>query len=251
MIIFAIIVVLTLYTIQRAKQGHVREVRSLAGMDGIKEAIARSAEMGRPCFFTTGHGGGGLYTTNGPAHMAGISLLDFSARECARTGTKIVTCWPFPELVPIAQDVIEHAYVAAVGNADVPSDSVRFLSTYALAYKMGWMGQLYRERAGSVLTLGPVWPSDALQMTEPGVMIGALQVGGAPGMDTMSMLALTCDYIFIGEELYSAGAMASGDPVQLGTLFGSDVLKVGFIILVVAGFILTTMGIKIGTIFNL
>lgn len=251
LIMFAIIVILALLTLQKAKQGYVREVRTLPGIEGIREAIARCAEMGRPCFLTTGHGGGGLYTSRGPQHMAGIAILSLVARLTAKLGVDLVTTWPFPELLPVAEDTIYQAYLMEGKPEEVRTDMVRYIAGYALAFKMGYIGQLTRENAGAAIVTGAIWPSDALQMTEPGVLIGAIQIGGAPTMDTMSMLALTCDYTFIGEELFSAGAFASEDPIQLGVLFSSDIVKIGLILLMIVGVLLTTMGTNISPIFDI
>jgi hypothetical protein len=251
MVIFLIISGLGVWTLEQAKKGITKEVRILAGMEGLKEAVARCVEQDRPIFFTTGHGGGGLYTDNGPAHMAGVGILGFVARQCARLGAKIVSCWPFPEMLPVAEDVIYQAYLMEGRPEEYPTDSARYLSSYALAFKIGYIGQLTRENAGATVITGAIWASDALQMTEPGVMMGAIQVGGAVAMSSLSMLALTCDYTFIGEELFSAGAFASEDPTQLGVMYASDIVKLGLIAIIFLGIILGTVGINISQILTI
>ena len=58
MVIFLVISALGVWTLEQAKKGFTKEVRILAGMEGLKEAVARCVEQDRPIFFTTGHGGG-------------------------------------------------------------------------------------------------------------------------------------------------------------------------------------------------
>jgi len=251
LVIFIVISGLGVWTLERAKKGFLQEVRTLAGIEGLNEAIARCVEEGRPIFLTTGHGGGGLYTDNGPAHMAGVGILGFVARQCARLGAKLVTCWPFPEMLPIAEDVIYQAYLMEGRPNEVPPDSVRYLSSYALAFKMGYIGQLTRENAGAAVITGAIWASDALQMTEPGVQMGATQIGGAVAMSSVSMLALTCDYTFIGEELFSAGAFAAEDPTQLGVMYASDLVKLGLMAIILLGIVLSSVGIDVSQILTI
>jgi len=251
LVVMAIIVVLGIWALERAKRGKVRAVRELAGMAGLRIAAGRCAEMGRPFFHTTGHGGGGLYTARGPQHMAGIAILGYIARLCAKLGVKAVSLTAFPELIPVTEDTIRMAYLGE-GKADqVKPDMVRFLSSYALAFKQGYIGQLTREKAGAASLCGAIWPSDALHMSEPGVIIGAMQIGGAIDTDTLSMLALTCDYVFLGEELYAAGAFASENPTQLSVMFASDIVKIGLVLLMIFGFILSSAGVKIAQLFTI
>ena len=63
--------------------------------------------------------------------------------------------------------------------------------------------------------------------------IGAIQVGGVVEIGSIAMLAATCDYTFIGEELYVAGALASEDPIQLGVTLASDIIKLAVLIVII------------------
>ena len=249
MLAYIVIIILALWTLQRVKQGKVRMVRMLPGIAGIQEAISRCAETARPCFLTTGLSGR-IYGHKGPDHMAGIAILSLVAKFCARLGVNLITCWPHPEMLPIAEDTVYQSYFVE-GKAE------EFRKEYMVRYlggggfKINYMGLLTRENAGANILCGSIWASDALQLMEPGAMIGALQIGGANDMSTISMLALVCDYTFIGEELYSAGALASENPFQLATLFASDMIKIGLILLMIVGVFLTSAMIDVSPIFGI
>lgn len=88
LVTFLIVSILAIWCLERGKKGVIKRVRTLAGIEGIREAVERCVEEGRPVFLTTGHGGGGLYTDNGPAHMAGLAILGYVSRLCARLGAK-------------------------------------------------------------------------------------------------------------------------------------------------------------------
>ncbi len=251
LVFLAIIVILAILILQWAKRGKVIKVREIAAMAGTREAVARCAETGRPCLFTTGHGGGGLYTDKGPGHMAGVAILGFVSRQCAKLGARVIALSPFPEMIPLLEDTIRQAYLMEGKPEEVTPDMVRFLSSQALAYKLAYIGEVTRENAGAAVICGYVWASDALHMAEPGVMIGAIQIGGAPEISSLSMLGLICDYTFMGEELYAGAAVASEDPVQLGVLFTQDIVKIGLILMILAGFLLTIAKVDISQIFSL
>jgi hypothetical protein len=51
----------------------------------------------------------------------------------------------------------------------------------------------------------------------------------------------TCDYTLIGEELFSASAYLSKEPVLVGSLYAQDRAKVGIMILIVIGILFETM----------
>ena len=154
---------------------------------------------------------------------------------------------PFAEIVPVAEDVVNQSYI--VEGQVAPPDTIRFLSGYSHTFKMAYVGMITRENPGCNIVAGAVWSSDALQMTEPGRQLGAIQIGGADNMTALSMLSLTCDHVLIGEELYCAAAFCSNDPVQLNFIYGADLIKMGILAIILIGFVLNMMGIDVNSMF--
>jgi hypothetical protein len=249
-LILIIIIAITLFLLQQAKQGVTRSIRSLPAFEGIEEGVQRSVEMGKSVFFTTAMGGGRIYSDKGTAHMAGISILGHVARLCAKLGAELIMITPYPEMVPIAEDTIKESYIMEGQEEEYSPDTVRYLSGYSHAFKMAYVGLLSRMKPAVSILAGPLWSSDALQMTEPGAQLGVMQIGGADNMSSLAMLALTCDHLLIGEELYSAAAFSSQDPFQLNVIYALDLFKIGLIILIVLGFLLTSIGVDITPIFG-
>jgi hypothetical protein len=54
---------------------------------------------------------------------------------------------------------------------------------------------------------------------------------------------VACDYTLIGEELFAASAYLSGEPKLVGSLKGTDLMKVAIVAVIVIGCILETQGI--------
>lgn len=75
-----------------AKGGMKIKARTFPAVAAIPEAIGRAAEMGRPVYYSTGMGQGTLNNQlNGPQTLAGISILGYTTRLCAKSGVKITS----------------------------------------------------------------------------------------------------------------------------------------------------------------
>ncbi|MFC1803859.1 DUF6754 domain-containing protein [Thermoproteota archaeon] len=249
---FAIIILVTalgVWSLEQAKRGVVHQVRTLPGIEAIDEAVKRCVELARPVFFTSDHGGGGVYSDKGPAHMAAISILGMLARSCARYGADLVTCHNHPEMVPLSEETVRQAYIMEGVPEQVKPEMFNFFA--GEAFTPSYLGYLKRYNAGANIVVGPIWPSDGFQITEYGNYIGAIQIGGAIEISAMAMLATTCDYIFIAEELYVAGAYASEDPIQLAVTYAADLIKLGALILMIAGIILSSVGVDLTRLWSI
>jgi len=60
-------------------------------------------------------------------------------------------------------------------------------------------------------------------------MVGAFQVAGTARETQIPFFVLAADYAFIGEEIFAAGAMASGDKESLASIQGQDIGKLATI----------------------
>ena len=74
--------------------------------------------------------------------------------------------------------------------------------------------------------------------------MGAFMVGGAAlhFKGALPFFVATCEYTFICEELYAAGALLTKDEGMLGTLLSTDYMRAVMIVLILAGMLLSTMG---------
>jgi hypothetical protein len=61
-------------------------------------------------------------------------------------------------------------------------------------------------------------------------------------MNNIPFLIATCDYVLIGEELYTAAASISGEPVQMGSVAGQDLVKYVVLALLAAGVVMMSIG---------
>lgn len=227
------------WCIQRARRGVNYSIRSIAGLDAIEEAVGRATEMGRMIHYTPG-----LADLSGVAAaqtFAGLETLGLVARYVARYGAKLFVSIRQPIVLPLAEEVVKQAYMAEGNIEAFDEDCVQYLSSEQFAYAAAVMGIIQREKAAANIMLGAFW-AESLMISEAGFHAGAIQIAGSANISQVPFFVAACDYVLIGEELYAAGAIASGNPVKLGSIAGQDLGKMFVMALITVGVIARSFG---------
>jgi hypothetical protein len=102
-------------------------------------------------------------------------------------------------------------------------------------------GVMMREKPATNLFFG-TFEAESLILAETGNSVGALQIAGTDSSIQMAFFIVSCDYVLIGEELFAASGYLSRDPQVVGTLKGSDLLKIIITVLLLIGAILAFFG---------
>lgn len=204
-------------------------IRRIPGIDAIEDAVGRATEMGKPILFSIGTAGLDNMQT-----LAGLAVLKWVVKQCARMLVKVVVPIFEPVTLPPAAEALQNAY-REEGRAELfdPKD-VRFFSKDQNAYAMGCIGVLTREKAAAAFYFG-YFGFESLLMAETGRREGVIQVAGTADFYQIPFFVCACDYTLIGEELYAASAYLSRDPLQVGTLVGQDTAKLILVTLIVGG----------------
>jgi len=228
------------YYIQRAKGGNIQQVRRMAGIDAITEAVGRAVEMGRPVFCS--HGISDMRNaTAGPQTIAGLSVLSFVAKQCADLGARLIVPVRNTEVWPVASDIVETAYKMAGKPDEFNVDDVAYLSGDQFGYSSNYLGMMMREKAGANIMVGAYW-AESLQLAETGNRVGAMQVAGTANTHQIAFFVIATDYCLIGEEIFAAGAYVTEDPVFISSIAGQDFGRIVAVALMVIGTILFTFG---------
>ncbi|MDK9700899.1 MAG: fibronectin type III domain-containing protein [bacterium] len=226
-----------LYLTNQAKTGKKFFVRRIAGLDAIDEAIGRATEMGKPVLFAPGSQGVDNIQT-----IAAMIILTEVARRTADYDVPIIVPLMSSFVVPVAEEAVKSgATNAGRPEAYVP-DNIRFLSEEQFAYTAGCSGIMLREKPAANLFMGAFF-AESLILSEVGFSTGAIQIAGTSNVHQLPFFVVACDYTLIGEEFFAASSYISGDPGLLGTLRGTDWMKVLAMSLIVIGSILETMGV--------
>lgn len=228
------------YYIRRARAGQVTQVRRMAGIDAIIEAIGRAVEMGRPVFCS--HGISDMRNaTYGPQTIAGLSVLSYVATQCVDLGARLIVPCRNTEVWPVAADIVETAYKMAGRLDEFNIDDVVYLSSDQFGYSSNYLGMMIRETAGANIMVGAYW-AESLQLAEVGNTIGAMQVSGTANTHQLPFFVITTDYCLIGEEIFAAGAYVTEDPIFISSIAGQDFGRIIAVALMILGTILYTFG---------
>ena len=222
-----------LFYIWKARRGAEIFIRRIPGIDAIDEAVGRTVEIGRPISFST------ALTGIGPLFAACLGILRDVARKAARYRSKIfIPCGDAESLV-LADAALQSAYRSEKRFANYDPTSLRYLSGEQFAFASGYIGLVQRENIGAAFLFGN-FAAESLILAEAGQRIGAVQVAGTTDSAQIPFFITVCDYTLIGEELFSAGAYLSKDPVLTGSLRGQDFSKAILLVIVAIGILQAT-----------
>ncbi len=221
------------YFIRKAIKGHQFFVRKIAGIDAINQAIGRSAELGRPVSFCTG------LTNISPTLYAVLGVLFHVARRCAIYRNKLILPQNQPDVMAIAESVMKDAYRIEGRLHEFDPSNIIYLSDEQFAFASGYMGTIHREKVASAFLFG-YFAAESLILAEAGQQIGAMQVAASVSPEQVPFFITSCDYTLIGEELFAAAAYLTREPVQMGSLYAQDRVKIVIFGLIIVGVLIAT-----------
>jgi len=247
-VFLAVCFAILLFFIRRSLSGILPSLRRLPAVDAIDESLGRAAEMGKTVLFT--HGTGAFEAAESAGSLAAIATLPYIARKCAQLDLQIYLPTGSHTVYPVLAEVTKEAYQLEGKPDQFDEDNVQYLSNEARAYSAGVMTMLMSKNVGAAIMLGS-YHHAGLMLVETANRVGALTIGGTDSTGQIPWFVAGCDYSLIGEEVYSIGAYVSKNPISLGSIAGSDVLKALFLAIMIAGVVLYQIGVKIGPWFTL
>lgn len=214
------------------RKGKSLYLRPIAGLLAMDEAIGRATEMGKPILYSSGRG-----KMERPASIASMNIFGSVAEKVASFGTPLIFPNNDPVVTAVAQEVAREGYTKA-GHPDLyDPENIYFVTDSQFGYAAAVDGIMMRERPATNLFFG-TFEAESLILAETGNSIGAIQIAGTDSSIQMAFFIVACDYVLIGEELFAASGYLSGDPQVIGSLKGSDYLKIIVIVLLVLGAVL-------------
>lgn len=238
MISVVILGIFVYYAYSLARRGKAWGIRPLEALVALEEGIGRSAEMGRPVLVLTGNRE--LGGSDSAQEMAGLTVLGEVAQRGAELGVPVYTSTRFTDMVAASEQLMKSAYTAA-GKPELyePGKYVHWFGEDQYSYCIGACGQMMTYRPGMVIYMGFL-QSDILISGETGHRIGAQMIGGT--CQSIGLMAMMCDYMLIGEEMYAASASITKDPIPTSTIAAEDWMKIIMTLLMVVGVILQLAG---------
>ena len=227
-----------LYYIRRARSDTNLFIRKIAGLDAVDDAVGRATEMGRPVLYVPG-----IADIDDIQTIASLTILSHVAKITAEYETPLIVPTARSVVMSAAEEVVKEAYAEAGHPDNYNPDNIRYLSDAQFAFAGAVSGIMLRERPAANLYLGAFW-AESLLFAETGFETKAIQVAGTANVSQLPFFVTACDYTLIGEELYAASAYLSKEPKLLGSLKGSDWMKVMSIGIMILGIVLSLFGAK-------
>lgn len=230
LIILLVISVSILYSMYKGKQGFHYPLRSLPGLEAIKEVIGRCTEMGKPVHFSAGIGDLRMYAA---PMLAGISALREVAKISAKYATDLIVTVSQPDVFPLSDETAKQGALEAGRPEQYKSENVRFLSPDQWAYGNAVVGIMEREQVAGNIIIGH-FAAECMVIAEAAAARGVQQVAGTTNLYQIPFLIASCDYMLIGEEIFAGDAYFTKDNQELGVLRGQDIAKlvgVGFLLI--------------------
>ena len=238
-ILFMMTLVLIYVGIWLARRGKSLNIKHLACIDALEEAVGRASEMGTPVWYGTGNAGlEGQYAT---MNIAALAILGRVAELCGKYGVYLQYMCNIPHMLPISRDLIEEGYKKGGRPEMFNEDMSRYVGGDQSSLVAATQGYILEEKPSVVMIFGATM-YEMLNTLAFGSRVGAMMLAGTPRLYYQSATLLAADYQLIGEELYAAGALVSGDPIQVGAIQGEDWSKLIILLLLIIFAIATNLG---------
>jgi len=218
-ITLVIVAAAVMLSILWARSGRPIRIRKIAGLDAVDEAVGRATEMGRPVLFIPG-----IQDVDNIQTVAGITILGKVAKTAAEYDAEIEVPTTRSLVMTTAREAVHAAYMTAGRSDSYNPDRIYYVSDEQFAFVAYAGGLMQRKRPAACFYFGCFF-AESLILAENGNSIGAIQVAGTAETTQLPFFVASCDYTLIGEEFFAASAYLSGEPDQLGTLLGQDLVK--------------------------
>jgi hypothetical protein len=215
----ALIIACVMGSIQWARAGGRVHVRKIAGLDAVDEAVGRATEMGRPVLFVPG-----IQDMDNIQTVAGITILSKVSKTAAEYDAEVEVPNTRSLVMTAAREAVHAAYLSAGRSDSYNPDRIYYVSDEQFAYVAYTGGLMARKRPAACFYFGCFF-AESLILAENGNAIGAIQIAGTAETSQLPFFVASCDYTLLGEEFLAASAYLSGEPDQLGTLLGQDIVK--------------------------
>jgi len=215
-------------------------LRKIPALEVFEEAVGRSAELGRPVYFSPGWG---EMLKLSAVQFASLSLISAVARLSARLSLPFfITVAKPPGFYPMVEEAVRTAYAGEGQETLFHPEQVEYVSEDQSVYAAASAGKITRHRPGACFFLGD-YGFESLILAEAGQRTGAFQIAGTPHYFQIPFFLCSCDYTLIGEEYYAASIYLSREPPMVGSLVGQDWLKAFLLLLALLGSFRATLSL--------
>ncbi len=206
----------------RVTAGHLPALRRIRAFEALKGFTGRAIEAGRALHLSVGVGSVANETT--ADSLAGLSVLDYLARQGATTGVPPTVSMADPTVMLFAQNALRKAHADDPTGAEEAYRQVRWIAPQPAAYAAGVMSLMNIDEAEANVMIGD-FGDEYLLMGETAARRGAGHIGGTSNPNTLPFIYASAEETLLGEEIYAAGAYLQQRPAHIGSLMSQDAMR--------------------------
>lgn len=238
-ILLLIVWLTSAYLYKQSKEGKVRQIRRIPGLDAIDETIMRSVELGRPVVVSPGKDA--ISGSRALPMLSGVAMVRYIASETAKVGIPLHIPAGAPDLYTISAENYRSGCIEGGHPEAYNPMNVYFFTDQVWSYISSTMNVIGTVKPGAVILVGRLGV-ETIYFGTLTHRIGAMLIGGTNVFSQASFFSCVADYTLLGDELFAAAAYVSKNPELMGDLTTQDVAKWIGAILIIIGSILLTAG---------
>jgi len=199
-----------------------KRLRPISGMSLLRSLLSQAIEARSRIHLALGSGQiGGRSTVE---TMAGLTLLDYLAKQSVLCDTPLTISVADPTTLAAAQGILRRSVEHSEHPDSLPSASAHFIAPDPIAYASGVAHLIEREEPALAVLIGTYGP-ECMLIGEVVTRRDLSQVAGTTSPEALALMYATADETLVGEEIFALGGYLDC-PAHLGSLMTEDVLRI-------------------------
>ena len=246
LILLAVLTAATYVYNKKAYAGEIKadQLREIPAIAAITEGVGKSVEENKPVHDAMGASGGQLYSQLVSMTLVALAFLNYIAKLCAKYEAQLIVHMPYQaESIPLIEAMVREGYKFEGKQEAFQPSCLRYYGQGALSWTQAVTASYDQEGVGLNLSIG-IFYSDCPISLEMAKIKGGMNVGGTGRWIMVYAFAMMCDYVFLGQEIYVAGAIISENPLMLAGVWIEDLGKFYSLLLLGVGLIVGLLGVS-------
>lgn len=231
-------VILMIYFSLRIRAGHSPTLRQIRAFDTIKGLTGRAIEAGRSLHLSLGLGSVANETT--ADSLAGLSVLNYLAKQAAATGVPPTISMADPTVMLYTQNILQAAHTDTPDDLEEAYHHTRWIAPQPAAYAAGVMSLINIDQTEGNVLIGN-FGDEYLLMGETAARSGTRHIGGTSNPNTLPFIYASAEETLLGEEIYAAGAYLEKRPAHIGSLIAQDTMRWLIFLFIFIGIIIASL----------
>ncbi len=215
-------------------------LRPLPAFDRLRRAIGLAVENGTRIHITLGKAG--MTQSISASGLAGLSTLERIARVSSISDRPPLATSGEGTLAILSQDTLRAAYRQINQLELYNADRGRLSGATSFSYAAGLLPVADSENVSTHIAVGNFGAEIALLM-EAADMESAFSLAATDSLSAQAALFPSAQETLIGEELFATPAYLNAGAVYTASLQVQDILRWGVVLVLIAGAILTLVGL--------